>query len=329
MREIERVDDGLLQWAAGAIGAGASVVDVHALHGDQGPWRLSIEHRGQRLDYVLRVPTPRVDAAMVRTGAAALEVTEQHGLPAPRLIDADLQGSVTGVPATLETVAGTTAWPPPPSVERLRAAGAALARVHSVVMRPREYLPFRPRPIAVDDFATDRRTGRMPTTPLLAEADDLITTYERPLGDPVFVHGDVWPGNMVWNDGHLPALIDWKTAGVGHPGVDVSELRKQVAITFGPEAPTHVLAGWEHATGTKATDVPYWDAVAALNTPTELWGQATARRDAFLRESLKALLFTTRDLRARSSIVSSTWNWWTRTCIRTGWKVATRSRSSA
>ena len=92
---------------------GASVVDVHALHGDQGPWRLSIEHRGHRLDYVLRVPTPRIDAAMVRTGAAALKVAEQHGLPAPRLIDADLQGSVTGVPATLETVAGTTAWRDP------------------------------------------------------------------------------------------------------------------------------------------------------------------------------------------------------------------------
>jgi hypothetical protein len=84
-------------------------------------------------------------------------------------------------------------------------------------------------------------------------------------------------------------LIDWKTAGVGLPGVDVCELRKQVAITFGPDAPDQVLAGWEDATGSSLSDVAYWDAVAALNTPTELWGDATARRDAFLRRALSNL----------------------------------------
>ena len=36
-----------------------------------------------------------------------------------------------------------------------------------------------------------------------------------------------------------------------------------------------------------------------------------------------------RHLRARSSIVSRTWRRWTRTCVRSGWNVATSSRSSA
>lgn len=157
-------------------------------------------------------------------------------------------------------------------------------------MAPREDLPFRPRPIAVDDFAAERRTGRMPTTPLLQQADVQVTEHGRPAGEPVYLHGDVWPGNMIWNGGQLAALIDWKTAGVGAPGVDLCELRKQVAITFDPEAPDHVLAGWEDAAGTKAQDVAYWDAVAALNTPTELWDPAvTPRRDAFLRRALTAI----------------------------------------
>ncbi|GAB2632896.1 hypothetical protein GCM10009743_04460 [Kribbella swartbergensis] len=256
----------LRTWAAGAIGAGARVVRVRALHADQGPWLLSIEHRGVLTNAVLRAPTPRIDAAMIATAAAALEVAERHGLLAPRLIDADLQAAVAGVPATLETVVpGTVEWPP--SEERLRAAGAALAAVHAVEMRPQESLPFRPRPITVDDFAADRRNHRMPTTPLLREADELITAYGAPPCEPVFVHGDVWPGNLIWNAAKIPALIDWKTAGVGAPGVDLGELRKQVAITFGPDAPTHILAGWQHATGTVPDHIPYWDAVAALNTP--------------------------------------------------------------
>ena len=194
------------------------------------------------------------------------------------------------MPSTVETVVpGTTNWPAPSTVERLRAVGAGLARVHAVAMGPQEHLPFRPRPIAVDDFAADRRTNRMPTTPLLQAADELVTAYGVPPGRPVYVHGDVWPGNLVWKGDAIAALIDWKTAGVGAPGVDLSELRKQVAITFGPEAPAHVLDGWQRATGTTANDVAYWDAVAALNTPTELDGPATGRRNAFLREALVSL----------------------------------------
>jgi aminoglycoside phosphotransferase (APT) family kinase protein len=189
----------MLDWAAAAIGRGARISKVRALHRGQGPWQLRIEHCGGTTDAVLRAPTPpQINAAMVATAAAALEVAERHGLPAPRLIDGDLTGAVTGVPTTLETlVRGTTDWPPPPSSDRLCAAGAALARGHAVAMEPREHLPFRPRPIAVDDSAADRRNARMPTTPLLEKADELITTHGLPPGRTVFVHGDVWPGNVI------------------------------------------------------------------------------------------------------------------------------------
>lgn len=285
----------MLDWVAAVVGAGAKIVNTRALHGDEAPWQLKIEHRSGVTDAVLRVPRGTgINASMVATGAAALELAERQGLPAPRLIAADLQGDATGVIATLETlVPGTTAWPAPASFERLRTAGAGLAAIHAVVMAPRKHLPFRPRPIAVDDFAAARRKGWMPTTPLLQTADEVITAHGLPPGPTVYVHGDVWPGNLIWGGEEIAAFIDWKTAGVGAPGVDLGELRKQVAIAFGPHAPDHVLEGWEHAAGTRAADVAYWDAVAALNTRTELtdWTVlgATDRRDAFLRAALANL----------------------------------------
>jgi len=82
----------LLEWAATAVGIGAKVVEQQALHGDQGPWCLSIEHRYGMTEAVLRAPTPRIDASMIATAAAALEMAERHRLPAPRLIAADLRG---------------------------------------------------------------------------------------------------------------------------------------------------------------------------------------------------------------------------------------------
>ncbi|WP_427886652.1 aminoglycoside phosphotransferase family protein [Kribbella sp. GL6] len=266
----------VLAWAAAVVGP---ILEVHPLHDDQGPWRLVTRDRS----VVLRAPTPRIDTARIATAAAALQLAERYGVPAPRLI-------ATDPAASLETVVpGTSDWPVG-TPESLRAAGATLARLHTIPLEPSAHLPFRPRPIAVDDFATDRRTGRMPTTPLLEEADNIVQAHGLPPGPSVFIHGDIWPGNLIWSTNTVAALIDWKTAGAGPPGVDLSELRKQAAITFGPEAPTHALTGWQQTTTHEASHVPYWDAVAALNTPTTLYSPtATTRRNAFLTQALTQL----------------------------------------
>jgi aminoglycoside phosphotransferase (APT) family kinase protein len=108
---------------------------------------------------------------------------------------------------------------------------------------------------------------------------------------------------MLWEDDRCVALIDWKTAGVGDPGVDLGSLRMQMALQYGQDAPAHVLEGWQRQAGRAAVAVPYWDAVAALNTPTVMHGwpgfaddgspldaaAVTERRDAFLRTALDQL----------------------------------------
>jgi aminoglycoside phosphotransferase (APT) family kinase protein len=41
-------------------------------------------------------------------------------------------------------------------------------------------------------------------------------------GDPVWIHGDLQPGNLVVDDGRLVAVIDWGALGVGDPAPDVA-----------------------------------------------------------------------------------------------------------
>ncbi|MFG2040072.1 phosphotransferase family protein [Dactylosporangium sp. NPDC048998] len=269
-----------------------TVSGVRSLHGGESPWWIDLTTPcGSTFSVVLRSPSSRISPDQIATNAAALAVAERYGLPAPRLLAADLDGSAAGTSATLETVVpGTSTWPAAPSTELLLAAGAATAQIHTVILDPQPQLPFRPRPIAVDDFAQDRRVGRMPTTTLLQLADERVQAIKAPDVPVVFVHGDVWPGNTVVADGRVHALIDWKTAGVGNPGVDLGELRKQVAIHYDDDAPGHVLEGWERASGARADNIPYWDAVAALNTPTESYSPyATLRRDDFLRAAIAQL----------------------------------------
>jgi aminoglycoside phosphotransferase (APT) family kinase protein len=293
------VDEGIsslsrqaLAWVVAQVGGGVAVVAARSLHGGESPWWVDLESAGgSPLAVVFRSPSSRIGPEMIATNAAALTVAEQHGLPAPRLLGADLDGRGAGTPSTVESVVtGTSDWPVDCPADLLRAAGAVVARVHAILFEPRSELPFRLRPIAVDDFANERRLGQMPTTELLRLADERIREIAAPVGPTVFVHGDVWPGNTVVLGNTVRALIDWKTAGVGNPGVDLGELRKQVAIAYGDGAPRYVLEGWERAAGTQARNVPFWDATAALNTPTESNGpSAAARRDAFLTAAVAQL----------------------------------------
>lgn len=330
----------LLQWASAAVGPAAEVVRVRGLNDGQRPWQVTIRDRIGLVETVLRNVVPGgIDEPAIATGAAALRVAEAHGLPAPRLIASDLSGARTdGESVTLETaLPGSSALPPHVSTHRLNEAGAAIARVHAIPLQPQQHLPLRTRPTQVDDRARERRwstlyaataqAGRPAvlrslreltgwpesralavltapcSTPLLQLADDRIRDYDRPRTPSVFLHGDIWGGNMLWDGDTCLALIDWKNAGAGHPGVDLGELRLQMALLYGPEAPEHVRAGWERQSGWQATDMPYWDIVAALNTPVILGGwpgfgtdgsvlpvpAVTARRDAFLSAALSQL----------------------------------------
>lgn len=300
------LSDGLLGWVSEVVDG--RLEDVEPLHLETRRGSGSFHIRmtgGEFADLVLKMPVPDwIGPRMVATNARALELSAEFGLSAPRLVAADLDGRASGTVATLETwLPGSSALPPAVSVARLRSAGAALAKVHAFTVPSQEHFPIRPRPVAVDDFAADRREGRMPTTQLLQQADEMTRQHGIPTADPVFVHGDAWPGNMLFEGDTCTALIDWKTAGVGDPGVDLSGLRLQMAMQYGPDAPAEVLRGWQDQAGREAGTVSYWDAIAALNTPTELSGfsgltgdgsrldtaAVSQRRDAFLRTALDGL----------------------------------------
>src|SRR5438094_6695901 len=264
----------VLRWVAGVVG-GMRVLSVEnpsrSTHRPSGTFRLRVEGTSTGAsDLILQRPVPRwITDGMVIANARALPLVESHGLAGPRLIAADLDGRASGTVATLETfLSGSSDLPPMVSAARLREAGAAIARVNAVVLAPQADLPHRPRPCAADDRAADRRRGRTPTTPLLQQADERVRSHGVPAAASVFLHGDVWGGNMLWEGDRCVALIDWKGAGVGDPGVDLGSLRMQMALQYGLDAPAHVLEGWQRQAGRARIAVPYWDAVAALNTPT-------------------------------------------------------------
>ena len=110
--------ESLLKWAAFALGEEATVVSVTGLHDGSSPWRLQVVSPDATTEAILRtaVDPPRWDGPGARRvlsrSVAALRVTEQHGLAAPRLIACDLDGHEAGFPASLETVLPAAGRPP-------------------------------------------------------------------------------------------------------------------------------------------------------------------------------------------------------------------------
>lgn len=298
-------DPAVLAWAAAAIGRGAAVRSVRGLRQGSNPWLLLVACRGTEVQAVLKTTSGSDGFA---TEIAALRLADARGLPAPRILAVDGTGAAAGTFALLETVvSGGSRIPAGGTPARLAALGSVAAALHDTPTTATPELPMRTRPILASDFAAMRRDGTNPTTPLLDAAQAFVAGLARPTGPSVFVHGDLWQGNIMWVGDTITGLIDWDMAGVGHPGVDLSSLRLDAALMYGLDAAGPVTAAWEDAGGRAADDLPYWDAVAALNQPgdmaafapvmhdqgrTDLTGHLlNQRRDAFLRAALSAAGF--------------------------------------
>jgi aminoglycoside phosphotransferase (APT) family kinase protein len=294
-------DPDLLRWAVQAAAPGAEVAEVRGLRDGGAPWLLRLGRGGRTREVVLRVGDVG-DVPGLRTEVAALTLAADHGLPAPRLLAAELTGERPAV--LVERLDGSSAIPRERPPARLRALGRAAATLHRVELAPGPALPWRDRPIAIEDFAALRR--RQPRPLLLAAEERVAERAPAPSAAAgVLVHGDLWQGNALWSGDTLAGLVDWDCAGAGAPGVDLGSLRCDAAVCFGPEAADDVRAGWEEAAGRPAADVAYWDAVAALSTPPDMgWfpgaiaGQGRPdltrelllrRRDDFLRAALDRL----------------------------------------
>lgn len=200
-------------------------------------------------------------------------------------------------------VPGTGVIPPGPDPVRLQALGAVAARISSVELTSVPALPVRSRPIEPVDFAGMRRDQGAPD--LLCAAEVAVASA-RPADDrPGLVHGDLWYGNTLWDSGELTAVIDWDCAGVGPAGIDLGSLRGDAAWCYGAGAAGHILRGWEAEAGRPASDLSYWDVVAALASPPDMgWFPVSMaaqgrpdltrdvmvkRRDAFLDAALGRL----------------------------------------
>jgi aminoglycoside phosphotransferase (APT) family kinase protein len=294
---MARPDTAALAWAAKVL-AGDVTVDRGLREGGS-PWLIRTA-AGKRA--LLRI-APQANQRNVRTEVDAMRHAEMAGLPVPEVLGHD-DGAVPGFALALTSyVAGSSQIPLEPDGKRLRTLGAAAARISAVDVPSLATLPPRTGPIGDVDWARLRRENG--ASAVLRRAAEAVERAKPVDTRVVFVHGDLWHGNTLWDGSELTAILDWDASGVGSPGIDLGSLRCDAALCYGPPSAAEVLSGWEDEAGRSPTDVPYWDAVAALASPPDMgWVQPTMadqgrpdltaelltkRREEFLNQALEQL----------------------------------------
>jgi aminoglycoside phosphotransferase (APT) family kinase protein len=288
-----------------AIHPGARLVRVWAFEGAASSQVTGIEAElagGSRAALVLRqygAANLLSDPHSAQTEYQLLKQLSAAGLPVPRPYLADESGTIVPGPCLLmELLDGEPVNEPADLASFTRQFAAALAAVHDCgITRPD--VPFLPD--AGAQVLTGISSGRPvadEVVPETAMRQALQANWPPPqVTGPVVLHGDYWPGNVLWRDGQLTGIIDWEDAAFGDPLADLAIARLEIAWQSGLAAMdmfTHEYLALRPAPGTATLAV--WDLLAALRAcsfPIETWpllaGQIASVRAVHRQFALAAM----------------------------------------
>ncbi|HEY0239404.1 MAG TPA: aminoglycoside phosphotransferase family protein [Friedmanniella sp.] len=184
--------------------------------------------------------------------ALALRLIGGAGVPAPRLVASDPDGTTCGVPMTLMTaLAGEPVWHPTDRARWLRALADLLVRIHSAPLSAElsDWAPYAPRSRTAPTWSRHPRAW---------SAAYELWDGPAPASERVFLHRDFHPGNVLWTGTEITGVVDWVSSCAGPPEEDVGHCRANLAIRLGQDWADEFLAVWQELTG-KRDYHPYWD----------------------------------------------------------------------
>lgn len=201
------------------------------------------------------------DAAARET--RALELLQRSNIPAPAPIWIDTEGVFEEQAIVTSFVSGAPDLTPSNPFDWADQLATTLTRIHDIRLDEGDREVFLP------DAGEDERRI----------LEDLEQVLEHPLGedllrhrlmlddrrieaDYVFSHTDYWPGNTLWNDGGLVAVVDWESPATNERSMDVAYCSIDIRYQGMDKVADRFIATYRETTGDALTNLPYWEAVA-------------------------------------------------------------------
>jgi len=193
--------------------------------------------------------------------------------PVPRPLLREPLNSVFDAPTVVMTrIAGRPLLAPRDIADYVRQLALALVNLHHL---PLEEFTFLPDQRA--DIERALNPERAPNGDPLQEAIFLqaqglwpsVTSPRRTL-----LHGDYWPGNVLFRRGTLAGIVDWEQARIGDPTRDVATCRGDLSILFGLGAADAFQEAYL-AAGGQVSHLDFWNLLVATWAVREIREWAT------------------------------------------------------
>ncbi|MBK7251220.1 MAG: phosphotransferase family protein [Gammaproteobacteria bacterium] len=169
----------------------------------------------------------------VQREAKILKLLRAEGIPVPEVLASATQPNAM-IQAFVEGMSDFTLVRDPAERDRLaREFAQIMARWHAIPAEKFAAIGMR-LPVSRSDFIVqDLEVWERGHFPLLKEPVPLVTfaclwlrrNVPEPPARTVLVQGDAGPGQFIFQDGHIRAIVDWELATFGDPMRDLAHVR--------------------------------------------------------------------------------------------------------
>jgi aminoglycoside phosphotransferase (APT) family kinase protein len=231
-----------------------------------------------------------------------LQILQSAGVPAPVPCYFDQSGDIFPAPfVVVEHIEGHTEFSPVNRDDFLLSIATHLATFHSTDWS-RFDLSFLPNHVALYDEKLSARPTHLDHSLEEGRIRDMLEpAWPFPNRNrPVLLHGDYWPGNILWHKGRLAGIIDWEDAHVGDPLADLAISRLEILWAFDMDTMRTFTRHYQSLIKLDFSSLPYWDLCAALRPAFQIatWAGTPAREESM---RIKHRLFVAQAFEALSS----------------------------
>ncbi len=269
---------------------GARLLQAHRLSGGVSAdvYRLDIETAARAPEsVVLRIHGDHHNGHPAGLEFDILRAAAGLGLCAPRALALDESRLHLPHPyLLLEHIGGETVAPTNPDDPRIVRMAEALARVHAAPVAGLPALPARDDPLP-------ELFGFLPQdtefNALRAQLEGMAPV--RCAGPATLLHGDFWPGNILWQDEQITGILDWEDAACGDPLSDVACTALELRYVAGREGAESFLRAYGRLRPIAPCRLALWQiyVAAAGQHSMGAWGLEPAR-EAHMRATALSVI---------------------------------------
>jgi aminoglycoside phosphotransferase (APT) family kinase protein len=192
----------------------------------------------------------------------ALELMQRANIPAPAPIWIDSDDVFDEQAIIIAFVDGKADLTPSHPFDWAEQLAAVLSRIHEIRLEGDDLELFPPG--AGEDIANVQDNPELILEHPLGEQllRRRVQLGQRDIpSDPVFSHTDFWPGNTLWDDGSLVAVVDWESPSTGDREMDVVYCALDIRYLGMDRVADHFVKSYREVTGQSLPNFSHWEAV--------------------------------------------------------------------